>query len=176
MVGVGTVAETGESVVPPIASHPQRDRREAEEKGQDRQEVEESSAKDCEDTMSHEMEIVNKGVEQSRAGQMVPTPAHSDLRFVQATMEDLAFIDALQKMHTKMVGWMPTKQLEGKIWRGHVIVAETVRRGTPPHPSPSTSRSPRTMSEGEGQERSASDTALVTINISNATTWGSFIR
>ena len=68
-----------------------------------------------------------------------------------ATMDDLPFIDQLQKKHTKQVGWMPTKQLEGKIKAGHVLVAETVRRGTPPHPSPSTSRSPRTMSEGEGQ-------------------------
>ncbi len=69
-----------------------------------------------------------------------------------ATMDDLSFIDGLQKKHTKQVGWMPTKQLEGKINAGHVLVAETVRRGTPPHPNPSTSRSPRTMSEGEGAE------------------------
>ena len=60
---------TEEVVEPPIASHPQRDGREAEEKGQDRQEVEESSAKDCEGTMrvdgSHEIQIVNKAMEQS---------------------------------------------------------------------------------------------------------------
>src|SRR5256885_3288428 len=41
-----------------------------------------------------------------------------------ATLDDLPFIDRLQKMHTKMVGWMPTKQLEGKIKAGHVLVAE----------------------------------------------------
>ncbi len=41
-----------------------------------------------------------------------------------AAMADLPFIDRLQKMHSKMVGWMPTKQLEGKIAAGQVIVAE----------------------------------------------------
>ncbi|MBC7785572.1 MAG: GNAT family N-acetyltransferase, partial [Burkholderiales bacterium] len=41
-----------------------------------------------------------------------------------ATPGDLSFIDQLQKKHTKMVGWMPTKTLQGKIELGHVIVAE----------------------------------------------------
>jgi len=41
-------------------------------------------------------------------------------------MSDLPFIDALQKKHAKMVGWMPTQQLEGKIASGHVHVAEEV--------------------------------------------------
>ena len=40
------------------------------------------------------------------------------------TMDDLPFIDALQKKHTKMVGWMPTKQLEGKIGLGQVLIAD----------------------------------------------------
>ena len=40
------------------------------------------------------------------------------------TIDDLPFIDALQKMHTKQVGWMPTKTLEGKIKAGHVLIAE----------------------------------------------------
>jgi hypothetical protein len=39
---------------------------------------------------------------------------------------DIPFIDRLQKMHAKQVGWMPTQQLEGKIKLGHVLVAETV--------------------------------------------------
>ncbi len=41
-----------------------------------------------------------------------------------AVMGDLPFLDSLQKLHTKQVGWMPTKQLEGKIKAGHVIIAE----------------------------------------------------
>jgi hypothetical protein len=54
---------------------------------------------------------------------MVPVPRRPVAVRV-ATPADLSFIDALQKAHAKMVGWMPTKQLEGKIGRGQVIVAE----------------------------------------------------
>lgn len=39
-------------------------------------------------------------------------------------MSDVPFLDSLQKMHTKQVGWMPTAQFEGKIKLGHVIIAE----------------------------------------------------
>jgi hypothetical protein len=46
------------------------------------------------------------------------------------TMDDLPFIDALQKKHTKQVGFMPTKQFEGKIKAGHVLVAEERHEGT----------------------------------------------
>jgi hypothetical protein len=41
-----------------------------------------------------------------------------------ATVKDIPFIDRLQKMHGHMVGWMPAKQLEGKIAAGHIVVAE----------------------------------------------------
>src|SRR5688572_5193766 len=54
---------------------------------------------------------------------LVPIPP-CDVNVRAATMDDVAFIDALQKLHTRMVGWMPTKQLEGKIAAGHVLVAE----------------------------------------------------
>ncbi len=47
-------------------------------------------------------------------------------------MSDLPFLDSLQKMHTKQVGWMPTKQFEGKIKAGHVLVAEQCRVGFSP--------------------------------------------
>lgn len=40
------------------------------------------------------------------------------------TMEDISFLDSLQKMHTKQVGFMPTAQFEGKIKLGHVLIAE----------------------------------------------------
>src|SRR5687768_636954 len=39
------------------------------------------------------------------------------------TPDDLPFIDALQKKHTKQVGWFPTQTIEGKIKQGHVLVA-----------------------------------------------------
>src|SRR3954451_14912227 len=41
------------------------------------------------------------------------------------TVEDIPFLDSLQKMHTKQVGWMPTAQFEGKIKLGHVLIAES---------------------------------------------------
>ncbi len=40
------------------------------------------------------------------------------------TIDDIPFMDGLQKLHSKQVGWMPTKQFEGKIKAGHVLVAE----------------------------------------------------
>jgi hypothetical protein len=78
--------------------------------------------------MRHEMEIVTKGVEQSRAVEpttgRLPVPCPRIPITVRAgTMEDLAFIDGLQKKHTKQVGFMHTAALEGKIRLGHVIVA-----------------------------------------------------
>lgn len=42
-------------------------------------------------------------------------------------MRDVAFLDSLQKLHTKQVGWMPTAQFEGKIKLGHVLIAESER-------------------------------------------------
>jgi hypothetical protein len=48
------------------------------------------------------------------------------------TIDDLAFIDGLQKIHTKQVGFMPTKQFEGKIGAGHVLIAEEVASGQLP--------------------------------------------
>jgi hypothetical protein len=39
-------------------------------------------------------------------------------------LRDVPFLDSLQKLHTKQVGWMPTKQLEEKIRLGHVLIAE----------------------------------------------------
>lgn len=41
-----------------------------------------------------------------------------------ATLADVPFMDAMQKRTTKQVGWMPTKQLEGKVLAGQVLVAE----------------------------------------------------
>ncbi len=40
-------------------------------------------------------------------------------------MGDVPFLDSLQKLHTKQVGWMPTAQFEGKIKLGHVLIAES---------------------------------------------------
>ena len=42
-------------------------------------------------------------------------------------LSDVPFLDSLQKLHTKQVGWMPTAQFEGKIKLGHVLVAEVAQ-------------------------------------------------
>ena len=41
-----------------------------------------------------------------------------------AALADLPFIDALQKQHTRQLGYFPTKQFEDYISRGEVLVAE----------------------------------------------------
>lgn len=46
----------------------------------------------------------------------------------EAKQSDLPFIDELQKKHSKMVGWFPTKQIEANIKGGHVLIAEDEKR------------------------------------------------
>lgn len=56
-----------------------------------------------------------------------PLPAplpRTPIEIRPATLADIPFMDRLQKMHSKQVGFMPTKQFEGKIALGHVLVAE----------------------------------------------------
>jgi hypothetical protein len=53
-------------------------------------------------------------------------PTRSPITIRAAVMQDLAFIDRLQKMHTHAVGWMPTQQLEGSIQQGRILIAEEV--------------------------------------------------
>src|SRR5688500_8140191 len=43
-----------------------------------------------------------------------------------ATMADLPFMDSLQKKHGKQLGYFPTKQFEGYIGMGGVLIAEEV--------------------------------------------------
>jgi hypothetical protein len=56
----------------------------------------------------------------------LPAPRNGGIEVREAApgTSDLAFIDELQKMHTKMVGWMPKGQLETYIKRGQVLIAE----------------------------------------------------
>jgi hypothetical protein len=56
------------------------------------------------------------------------TPAaRTDVQVRPATLDDFDFLDRLQTAHSKQLGYMPRKQLEGKIAAGHVLVAEGVR-------------------------------------------------
>jgi len=56
---------------------------------------------------------------------LVVPVARIPINIREATLADLSFIDSLQKKHTKMVGWMPTMQLEGKIKAKQVLIAES---------------------------------------------------
>jgi hypothetical protein len=58
---------------------------------------------------------------------LLPLPAaRVPIAIRPAVLSDLPFIDRLQKMHTKAVGWMPTNQLEGCIKLGRMLIAEEV--------------------------------------------------
>src|SRR4051812_46299721 len=57
------------------------------------------------------------------AAMMIPAP-RLNISVRPATLDDLSFIDGLQRKHTKEVGYFPTKQFEGKIKQEHVIIAE----------------------------------------------------
>ena len=54
----------------------------------------------------------------------LPTPRRGGVHIRPATLADLPFIDALQKQTSKAVGFMPRAQLEGKVNRHEVLVAE----------------------------------------------------
>ncbi|MFA9478798.1 hypothetical protein ACERK3_10870 [Phycisphaerales bacterium AB-hyl4] len=51
-------------------------------------------------------------------------PRVAGVRVRAATVADVPFMDQLQKLHNKQVGWMPTKQFEGHVEKGNVLIAE----------------------------------------------------
>src|SRR3954466_5823139 len=58
---------------------------------------------------------------------IIPIP-RSPVTVRVAVPADLPFIDSLQKLHSKQVGWMPMKSLEQKVAAGQVLVAEEETR------------------------------------------------
>lgn len=58
------------------------------------------------------------------AEQYVPIVARVPIAIRAATRADLPFIDSLQKKHSKELGFLPLKALEGKIDAGEVLVAD----------------------------------------------------
>src|SRR5688572_4816014 len=56
--------------------------------------------------------------------QIVPIP-RPDVSFRVATLADLPFLDSLQKKHSKALGFMKTKQFEGYLQMGAVLIAES---------------------------------------------------
>src|SRR3954453_18399021 len=64
------------------------------------------------------------------ASNFLPLPQplpNVDVSIRPGVLSDVPFLDSLQKLHTKQVGWMPTAQFEGKIKLGHVLVAWATR-------------------------------------------------
>ena len=47
-----------------------------------------------------------------------------------ATAADLPFLDAMQKRHSRALGFFPRAQMEGYVAGGHVLVAESVDMGS----------------------------------------------
>src|SRR5688572_12519811 len=54
----------------------------------------------------------------------LPAPRGGAIHVRVATMNDLPFLDGLQKLHYRQLGYFPTKQFEGYIEMGAVLVAE----------------------------------------------------
>src|SRR5687768_12660782 len=57
----------------------------------------------------------------------LPAPRCGAIAVRLATAEDLAFIDELQRLHQKMLGFLPRGTIHGKIAAGHVLIAEAER-------------------------------------------------
>ena len=47
----------------------------------------------------------------------------------EAELKDVPFIDQLQRKHARMVGWFPTKQIEGNIAKGKILIAHAPAPG-----------------------------------------------
>ncbi|HEV7300795.1 MAG TPA: hypothetical protein VGN72_15625 [Tepidisphaeraceae bacterium] len=60
----------------------------------------------------------------SSSSQLLAVRPRVEMRVRAGTLDDVAFMDSLQKATTKQVGFMPRAQLEGKVRAGHVLVAE----------------------------------------------------
>jgi len=54
----------------------------------------------------------------------LPAPRGGDIQIRPAVLADVPFIDQLQRKHAKAVGWFPTKQIEGNLKKGMVLIAE----------------------------------------------------
>src|SRR5687768_8809198 len=85
--------------------------------------------------MSHDAQIVSGAGQRSSATERNPLPRplpdyrERGLSIRVATMADLPFLDGLQKKHNRALGYFPTKQFEGYIAMGGVLVAEEANEG-----------------------------------------------
>src|SRR5918993_641564 len=68
--------------------------------------------------------IVNADIRVHPCSSVVPFVPRCDVAIRPATIADVPFMDALQKKHSKQLGYFPTKQFEGYVAMGGVLVAE----------------------------------------------------
>jgi hypothetical protein len=59
----------------------------------------------------------------------LPSPRRGPIAIRLATLDDIPFIDALQKQHTKMVGFFPRVWFEQNIETNNVLIAEELNHG-----------------------------------------------
>src|SRR5438128_3915419 len=78
---------------------------------------------------------------------IIPQPRTS-ISIRVATMDDLPFLDALQKKHSKQVGYFRTKVLEGYINAGWGLIAESVGGVVDPATPATASATPSTERVG----------------------------
>src|SRR5688500_18339653 len=61
----------------------------------------------------------------SLAAQRMPAPRCGAISVLPGTMADFEFMDELQRLHQKMLGFLPRGTIHGKLAAGHVLIAET---------------------------------------------------
>ena len=67
---------------------------------------------------------MNEIIIQNASAGLLPVEPRVSIEIRPATVADIPFMDSLQKKTTKQVGFMPTKQFEGKVAAGQVLIAE----------------------------------------------------
>jgi len=73
---------------------------------------------------AHDQQPITRPAADGFRGELRPLPQLPGVSVREAVLEDIDFIDRLQALHKKAVGWMPTGQLEGHLAKGHVLIAE----------------------------------------------------
>src|SRR5688572_30514209 len=76
--------------------------------------------------IEHRTQNTEVGEDATMSGAIIPIP-QADVTVREATLADVAFIDALQKLHADRVGFMRASWIEEKIRAGQVLIAEEVR-------------------------------------------------
>src|SRR5688572_22464987 len=80
--------------------------------------------------MSHDMQILTTTDARSSESRAAIVPvARVPLHVRAATLEDLPFLDSLQKQYNKALGFFPRAQMEGYVRNGWVLIAQQAASG-----------------------------------------------